>query len=66
MTKARLIAEDRVVTVLCPMRPRSLVRDAERTWWEPSANLSATGVVSPRVKPGGRGGEARRDTEAPA
>ena len=42
---ARLIREDRVVRVLCPViNGRVLVKDDRRTWWEDEGNLTSTGV----------------------
>ena len=41
---ARLIPEDRIVTVLCRLRCETMVKDADRTWWVPNGFLSPAGV----------------------
>jgi hypothetical protein len=41
---ARLIVEDRIVTVLCRLANETMVKDTASTWWERNANLSSTGV----------------------
>jgi hypothetical protein len=44
MTDARLITEDRIVTVLCRDGANTMVKDAGDTWWVRSALLSSAGV----------------------
>jgi hypothetical protein len=41
---ARLIPEDRVVTVICRDGANTMVKDAQRTWWVRSALLTSAGI----------------------